>query len=274
MTATDSGKTAETLPATTREPTPPTRNTDGMAKIVGVLSMPRLGFRDADNSMFTTLPPWNIDVVKCAGVFWGQCMEQAMIQAVEHHGAKWFLSLDYDSVFGPTDLDRLIQLINAHPKEVDALAPFQWSRSRNKPLFSPVPDADGNLPPVTNTELLAHDVFEVGTAHFGLTLIRAEAVLRMPHPWFLPVPAPDGTWGEGKTDDDMYFWHKFRKYGGRVFMAPSVPIGHLELDLRWPGQDLQLLHQHMYEYNEHGKPKGVFAYSPPPATTPPTGSPQ
>jgi hypothetical protein len=83
----------------------------------------------------------------------------------------------------------------------------------------------------------------------------------MPHPWFCPVPNPDGRWAEGKLDDDIYFWRKLTEHGGKVFLAPRVVIGHCELDLRWPGNNLNLLHQHMYEYNDHGRPRDVFGTS-------------
>jgi len=236
------------------------------AKVVAVWSVPRLGFMDTFKSIYTTLPAYGIPLSTGQGVFWGQALEKAMEQAIEVHAAQWFLALDYDSVFTPADLSEMFRILNAHPQEIDCLSPFQWCRTRSQPLFSPVPDAQGNLPPVSNVQLLANDIFPVSTAHFGFTLIRAAAVARMPHPWFMPLTALDGTWGEGRVDDDIYFWRKFRLCGGRMYMAPKVTIGHAELDLRWPGADFKLLHQHMYEYNAKGKPAGVFGSTPTPTT--------
>lgn len=240
------------------EPKTGSKKNECPAKVVAVWSVPRLGFMDTFKSIYLALPPFGIPMVMGAGVFWGQALECAMESAIEQHDAQWFLSLDYDSVFGPADLAELFRILGAHPGEIDALCPFQWCRTRNKPLFCPIPREDGTVPPVTDQELLANDIFPLATAHFGLTMIRAEAVKRMPHPWFLPTPNEAGRWGEGKVDDDIYFWRKLRDHGGKIFMAPRVVIGHAELDLRWPGRDLNLLHQHMYEFNDHGRPRGVF----------------
>lgn len=69
---------------------------------------------------------------------------------------------------------------------------------------------------------------------------------RTPKPWFLGVPNADGEWGEGRTDDDIFFWKQFRKAGNRVYVTPRVVLGHGEYMVSWPGKDL-------------GKP--VFQYS-------------
>ena len=52
--------------------------------------------------------------------------------------------------------------------------------------------------------------------------------------------------------------------GDRVCIAPRVVIGHIELDVRWPGPALELIHQHMYDYNDAGRPSGLFGDSPTP----------
>lgn len=252
---------------TVADPKPPAK--PGLAKVVAVWSTGRTGFMDTWACIYKTLPPYGIPLVRGSGVFWGQAMEGTMTTAIRDHGATWLLGMDYDSVFEPEDLAALFDIINRHPQEIDALVPFQWSRCRNSPLWTPPMNADGTLPNVTDTQLRAVDHFPIGTGHFGLTLIRAAVVERMPHPWFLPTPAPDGTWGDGKMDDDIHFWRQFAKAGGRVFLAPHVTIGHLSEDIRWPGDQFNLVHQSMIEYNASGKPAGVFGSVSRPADTQP-----
>jgi hypothetical protein len=39
--------------------------------------------------------------------------------------------------------------------------------------------------------------------------MRAEKFKALQKPWFLDVPAPDQTWGEGRRDADISFWDKW-----------------------------------------------------------------
>ena len=73
------------------------------------------------------------------------------------------------------------------------------------------------------------DPLKVTTAHFGLTLLRMEHFKDLPKPWFKGEPDKDGGWGDDRLDDDIWFWHIWRKAGRTVYMAPRVRIGHLEL---------------------------------------------
>ena len=40
-------------------------------------------------------------------------------------------------------------------------------------------------------------------AHFGLTLLRVERLLKLERPWFYGKPDADNSWGEGRVDDDI-----------------------------------------------------------------------
>jgi hypothetical protein len=57
--------------------------------------------------------------------------------------------------------------------------------------------------------------------HFGCTVISTAALKRTPKPWFLGKPNDDGEWGEGRRDDDIYFWENFRKAGNRCYVSAS-----------------------------------------------------
>jgi hypothetical protein len=226
-----------------------TEDDDG--RVVGVWSVPRLGFMNTFHCILGALPALGIPVVRGHGVFWGQALELAMERAIEGHGAVWLLCLDYDSIFAPEDLHELLRIARSRP-EVDALCPHQWHRSADVPLWTPKRLPDGSWPEVTDTDLDC-ETFALETGHFGMSLLRASAVARMPHPWFLPVPNQAGRWAEGKTDDDIYFWDKFRAHGGLVWLAPRVIIGHAEEEIRWPGADAKVQRQSFLDYWTNGR---------------------
>lgn len=237
-------------------PTPPVQARKAY-RAAAVWTTPRLGFMAAFDSIYAALPPHGIPLVRAMGAFWGQGMETGVLRAIAEYAPEYILTMDYDSVFAPQDLAALLDLAAAHP-EADAICPNQWHRIAQRPLWTPIPNDDGSLRDVSGAELLAAPLFEVGTAHFGLTLLRTAALADLPHPWFLPTPAPDGTWGGGKTDDDIYFWRAFRAAGKRAFVAPAVTIGHIQECSVWPGSDLAGRWQNLADWHSTGRPEGVF----------------
>jgi hypothetical protein len=94
----------------------------------------------------------------------------------------------------------------------------------------------------------------VSTAHFGLTLIRTEAIKKMSKPWFHSVPSPEGDWNEGHVDDDIQFWRNFEAAGNSLHLANHVAIGHAELMVRWPDINLNVHYQSMTDYQQNGVP--------------------
>lgn len=238
-------------------PPPPPAPARKTYRAAAVWTTPRLGFMATFDCIYSALPPLGIPLVRAMGAFWGQGMETGMARAIAEYAPEYIVTLDYDSVFGPEDLAALLDLADAHP-EAAAVCPHQWHRVAPKPLWTPIPEPDGTLRDVTAAELAAGPLFEVGTAHFGLSVIRASALAAMPHPWFLPTPAPDGTWGDGKTDDDIHFWRAFRAAGNRVYLAPAVTIGHVQECVVWPGSDLAGRWQNLSEWHSAGRPEGLF----------------
>ena len=228
----------------------------GKTKVTGVWTTPRLGFLDTVDCMYQVLPHFGIPAIRGTGVFWGQAISAAMEKAIDE-GAEWLMTLDYDSIFEKQDIQDMINLINKYPGSIDALCPHQFNRQRSAPLWHPVRNPDGSEPDVTDEDINC-DIYPISTGHFGMTLIRVASILRMKKPWFIPIPDKDGTWHDGKIDDDIGFWNQFRDAGGKVFLAPNVTLGHLELDIRWAGKGCKLLHQHFLEYRAEGKPKDVF----------------
>lgn len=222
-----------------------------LGRVVAVWSCPRLGFMDAFDSIFRSLSAAGIKILRGMGVFWGQQMEILMDSAIAEDHADLILCLDYDAVFTADDLSELLRIMATHP-EVDAVCAHQWNRAADRPLWNA-----GRT--VSAPELAASgDLLKIVTGHFGLTLIRASALSKIPKPWFHATPAPDGTWNAGKVDSDIRFWHELARVGCHAYLAPRVVIGHLELAVRWPGSDLHIRWQHMYDYHATGKPVDAF----------------
>jgi hypothetical protein len=73
------------------------------------------------------------------------------------------------------------------------------------------------------------EAIKATTAHFGLTLLRVDALRTVPKPWFKAEPDASGEWGNDRLDDDIWFWHVWRKAGHTIYVDPEVRIGHLEV---------------------------------------------
>ena len=215
-------------------------------RVEAVFSMPRLGFNDNFFTWAQALMPLGIRPTKVTGAFWDQCMERVFEQFVDK--CEYLLTIDYDTFFTKEDLEHLFSLALAF--QCDALTGLQTKREDGRPMLTlkgtlnnPPKDGHTTLP----SSWFAEPVQEVDTIHFGCTVISTAALKRTPKPWFKGVPNADGEWGDGRVDDDIWFWKQFREAGGnRVFVSPRVILGHGEYMVTWPGKDL-------------GKP--VFQYS-------------
>ena len=219
-------------------------NVEHDIKVAAGLSMPRLAFTDNYFSVTSTFAPHGITVTKGTGAFWDQTMTRILTDlSQEETGNEFICTVDYDSVFEPDCLTRLLSamLITG----CDAIAPLQMKRDDKQLMFTPEGMA-GNGPteitlPVAWWEKTAQPV---DTAHFGLTLIRTSALRRMKKPWFLGVPGEDGDWGSDRVDPDIFFWNKFKASGNTLSICPQVAIGHAELVITWPDQRLKAIYQY------------------------------
>lgn len=226
-------------------------------RVSAVMSVPRLGFMDNFFCAFEALQPMGIVLRRHMGAFWEQCLEQTIATAIDEDRPDAILTLDYDTVFRRSDVERLIQTMCERP-EIDALAPFQSARHAKSPLMTmelPTGVVSHDRIPMG---VFADDVTPLRTAHFGLTLLRTASLERLPKPWLWSQPAEDGTWGEGKVDADIYFWREWQKAGLRLFCANRVVVGHLELMIRWPGKNLDAIYQLPKDFQAGGAPKDVW----------------
>lgn len=185
-------------------------------KIVALLSRPRFGLNVFWDCASEALAPWHIPVRSFYGVFWGMCMQKGLEDALAE-GIDWVLTLDYDTLFTSQHVQQLIDAMGQNPG-IDAIAALQCRRGRPLPLAV---RADGQMP-------ISGGPVQVRTAHFGLTLIRAECLRKLKRPWFWSTPAKDGGWGEGRMDDDIYFWGNWGDSGNSLYVHTGCRIGHVE----------------------------------------------
>jgi hypothetical protein len=186
-------------------------------KIAAILSRPRFGLNVFFDCASEALAPWHIPIQSSYGVFWGMTMERMMEENIAT-GIDWILTLDYDTLFTAKHVQSLIDALARNP-DIDAIAALQPRRGKPTPLAV---KPDGALP-------LTGGPVKVRTAHFGLTILRAEAFKKLQKkPWFLDVPAPDGSWGEGRLDGDIYFWGNWGDSGNSLYVHTGCCVGHIE----------------------------------------------
>lgn len=227
-------------------------------KVSAAMSVPRLGFMDNFSCCIDALVPLGIHLRRQGGAFWGQALTNCLEIILDQDRPDAILTLDYDTVFTKGHVAHLLQLMMAHP-EADAIVALQSSRHLPTALFTKRDD-DGAMMGRINTTEMQPDLMKISSAHFGLTLIRADKLRDLPKPWFHSTPSPVGDWHEGHIDEDIAFWQAWEKAGNTLYLANRVAVGHIEVMSRWPGKDLQAIYQPMGEFNKTGKaPDGTWA---------------
>ena len=212
-----------------------------------VATMPRLNWtinRDMTTGACIQLGiPYNC----LSGAYFDQNMERALESGLSK---EYVITIDYDTVFTPDDVRRLVVLMDAHP-EAGAIAAMQVMRGPSGiPLVS-----RNEHDPVTEAEV-SGDIFKVKSCHFGLTIIRTSALKAMRKPWLHHQAAPDGGWGDGRIDADVGFWHKLNEVS-QTYVTPRVNVGHLQEMVSWVNGAWGVTHQHLEEYRKSGKPANV-----------------
>lgn len=223
-----------------------------------IMSMPRLAWTDTMGAVHECGALLGFNVTRAQGVFWGQCLERLIDMCLENEAYKYILTVDYDSVFAPEDIVRLWQVMESNP-DVAALCPLQIGRDKESLLVSIV-GPDGKFVQQTGYETFHTDALDINTGHFGLTLIRTDALRGLKRPLFLGVPNEEGKWGHGRIDDDIHFWARMRESGKRICLCPKVRIGHLQCIIAWPGDDMRVVHQYVSRYHDDGRPDQCMTY--------------
>lgn len=233
-----------------------TKSSKPQLKVAAVMSVPRLGFQDNSFCVFQGLSPFQIPLQKTTGAYWGQCLERGIQTQIDTHNPDAILTIDYDTVFTPKDVETLMKLMRDNP-QADAIVPIQMGRGDMQALLT-IKTRTGQVRDLIQREEFKADLIKIATGHFGLTLIRTESLLKLPHPWFKGEPNKEGQWGGGRIDDDIYFWKKMEENQMNIYSANRVVIGHMELVVKWPDYNLAILYQPVSEYHEKGKPEKVW----------------
>lgn len=233
-------------------PEPMTVSVEQVRKdIKAVLSSNRLMFADTVVSVFSALVPLGVELEINTGVFWGQALTSMLEKHVDD-GTKYLLTLDFDTLFTQADVLQLYRLMETYP-EIDALCTVQMRREGNTPLMTIASRAGTNIQTIDSRKMDA-EVMRINSAHFGLTMIRAESLNKAKKPWFHHQPDERGEWGPEHMDEDVYFWHNWKHSGLTLYQANRVAIGHLQLVGTWPTRSLTPTFQYLKDWYKHGKP--------------------
>lgn len=220
---------------------------------VGVLtSVPRLGFQVHDTIMHNSFGGKGWPIIKVGGAFWEQAMQNGLNKLIAL-GCDYVITVDYDSIFHPDDVNELLLMAARYP-EADAVAAWQVKRQGNGEALMGFRGENGHLLKYAPKEWFDKEVTEADHAVFGLTLIKTASLQKMPKPWFKSEPNADGEWGHGKCDADGYFWRKWRQTGLTIYAANNVKIGHLEEFILWIDNDFNVIRQRLQDFYNLGRP--------------------
>ena len=225
-------------------------------KVHAAMSMPRLTFSANFSCALAGCLSCGIEMSTASGAYWSQALEECMVGVLKGAKPDAILVLDYDTVFSPASLKEILRLFDTH-RAVDALAAIQSHRGRPAPMLQAVGVDDRPRKDVYRAEFSC-EMTRVVSAHFGLTLLRAEALGGLGHPWFRAEPGKDGRWRKDRTDADAWFWQRWAEAGHNVFSANHVPIGHGDFMIRWRGQHWQPVYQSFGDYTRNGPPAGAW----------------
>ena len=242
---------------TVTQPEKPPRRIEA-SDIFAVQTCPRLGFTDNMECCVSMAIKLGIGLHKIGGVFWDQGMSRVIEQGLQT-SARYILTMDYDTVFKPEDVIELVRVMEDRP-EIDALCPVQIRRDGESPLMTVEPmQGDKTREVQISMDALRAETLRIASGHFGLTLLRTDSIRKMPKPWFIGVPDENGEWGTNRRDADIQFWHQWRMAGLQLHQANRVVVGHLQLMVSWPGENLTARHQYVSDYTAGGKPPGIWA---------------
>ena len=217
-------------------------------RVVMVCSQPRVSFSTMFRGMMETIrelgDKHGFEYIDATGQSWDQSLQNGLLKAMEKYNPDYILTVDFDGAFDPSDVLKLLALAQSRP-DLAAIFPIQMSRHDQFPLvFRPELDYSGELTEATY-------------GHFGLTLIRPEALKALPLPWFHAIPSPEGRFDTPMhSDTDITFWREMAGRGYKVAQANRVPLGHIVLAVRWPCET-GMTYQPIENYDKGGRPAGV-----------------
>lgn len=230
--------------------------TDKPIRFQAVMSMPRLAHSENMFCALNVFGKLGINVERATGAFWEQGLTR-MMEKFTNDGFDYLITIDYDTYYTIEQVQYLCQLAISNP-DVDAIVPLQAMREKDVMLMGwKAPDGT-DAADFMKEEIGKKELVDITTGHFGLTIIKCDALKTIGKPWFNSIPGPDGSWNDGRIDADIYFWHNMAKCGKRVCLAPQIKIGHLQQMATFPGtleNGLQPEHHYMTDINAKGLPE-------------------
>lgn len=226
-------------------------------KVAAVISMPRLGFNDFWACAYQELNAVGIPLRKMTGAYWDRDLAIGMQGALDDEDPEWILTADYDTVFTRHQVRDLLSIATRYP-HADAIAPLQTARHHDAPLFTArLPDGQ-LVQNVDRAQIAEGEIMKVESAHFGLTLLRSSKLRALPKPWFSRKFDENGAYGDNGCDPDVNFWRHWKAAGNTLYVALRVPVGHCELMVRWPDQNLEATFQRPSEFWKAGAPGNLW----------------
>lgn len=138
--------------------------------------------------------------------------------------ADYILWLDSDMIFAPDTLERMIKTLDEHP-EIDILSGLYFRRAYpfSPVLFKKLDEGDDGNIVFEDYNDYPDELFELEGVGFGCVLMRTDCLFQMLDEdgvgrWFTPL---------GGAGEDCAFCIRARRAGYRIFVDPSVELGHM-----------------------------------------------
>lgn len=138
--------------------------------------------------------------------------------------ADYILWLDSDMVFAPDTLERMIKTLDEHP-EIDILSGLYFRRAYpfTPVLFKKLDEGENGNIVFEDYNDYPDELFELEGVGFGCVLMRTDCLFQMLDEdgvgrWFTPL---------GGAGEDCAFCIRARRAGYRIFVDPSVELGHM-----------------------------------------------
>lgn len=186
-------------------------------KVCGVMTLPRSENSWARTQIQKAFAVAGVPLQVNFGVFYGHCMQRLFEDAISR-GVEIVVTVDGDSVIDGEQVKRILSLVALTPG-IDAATAMQPKRG-DSVLLGYMNDGK----PIE----IANEPVKAQLGHFGLTAIDLRKLASVSKPWFWSKPAEDGTWGDGRIDDDIWFWRQWESAGHSLYIDPQTCIGHLE----------------------------------------------
>lgn len=226
---------------------------DEWIQMVAVMSVPMCGWNPHWECHSLALRPFGIaDTVITYGAWWDHGICNAFEDILERESpVDWILTMDYDSMFTLEHVNKLRQTFGDNP-HIDALTVIQPRRGDEETAIIGFDAADDDGSGVIE---FTDQPIKCASAHFGLTLFRVEALRRMPKPYMVHQPDPNGSYRtKARLDPDMYFWHKWKECGNTLYVDPTICIGHLQPMVAEMHRDddgfLKTRHVHVFDWRK------------------------